>query len=217
MAARTLIRQQGPVRSGEQFRTAGQTGGQSFSAYQPTDMTVGNAPSTVPRGTNRNGSVGTVVADRAYMSRLKGIADDTPVDFFSVWAGNPAAGSETLGAAIYQVRPDMLVKLPGCQWFFSVNGASPLLQIARPTVPTVLRRANSYVAAVSWSTTSIVGTDAVMLDQSEALVGVAAVTLAAGFPERVDTVENAGFGGTQIAFRVDAQPVRGFTQYFDFF
>ena len=218
MAGRRSIPPAGPVGKDIGLRRNLSLGsGLANQAYQPVDMTVGNAPSTVPRGTNRNGGVGTVTAARAYMSRFKGVTDDTPVDFFSVWAGNPAAGTETLGAAIYQVLPDKLVKLPGCEWFFTVDGASALLQIARPSTPTVLRRANSYVAGVAWSTTSIVGADAVMLDQAEALLGVAVVNPQNGFPQNVATGENAGVGGTQIAFRVDAQPRRGFTQYFDFY
>lgn len=234
MAARTLVRHQGPVHSGEGFRTAGQVGGQSFAAYQPPDQLTRPVPTTVPLG-HAIGllSLGaTLTANRAYISRIKNIDDDIDVATVIARAGTPAAGTETAGVALYEVLPQhesagarartaySLRLLPGCAWFASVTAGDSIPGF-RPTIPTTLQRSRSYAAAVVWSTNTLLGDSGDVLNtfESRGMMTKNAVTLATGFPSvlPVDVVQADGVTLSLISFRVNIEPARPTTLYTDFY
>ena len=233
MAARRPVTHQGPVHTGEGFRTAGQVGGQSFAAYQPPPPLSKPSPSTVPLGRLTALAAG-LTADRAYISRIKDIDDDIQVASVSAFAGSPAAGTATLGVALYEVvatPPDAIAAarngtaytlrlLPGCEWFMTVaSGAS--VPALTPQRPTTLLRSKSYAAAVVWSTGSLLAgsPQSVTFYAPEAAGTQDAVTATSGFPN-VIPVDEVSPGGTvveYVAFRVRIDPQRPFNNYYDFY
>lgn len=233
MAARRPVTHQGPVHTGEGFRTAGQVGGQSFAAYQPPDQLTRPVPTTVPLGHGTTLALlgASVVSDRAYISRIKNLDDDIDVASVVANMGTPSAGTATAGVALYEVVPAdarsggrhqayALRLLPGCSWFASVGIGSAVPSFT-PTIPTKLLRSRSYAAAVVWNTSAVASAGSVVLNTAEAM-GIWAktpATLAAGFPPVVE-VNAAGDSGVfvdNVSFRVSIEPARPTTLYTDFY
>jgi hypothetical protein len=234
MAARRLVAHQGPVHSGEGFRTAGQVGGQSFAAYQPPDQLTRPVPTTVPLGMATDlTSLGlSPVADRAYIARIKNIEDDIEVATVVADMGTPAAGTAVAGVALYEVLEQeasagagprvaySLRLLPGCEWFASVASGDSVPGF-KPALPTVLSKGKSYAAAVVWNTGALLAGSGQVLNTVEArsMRTKGAVDMASGFPPvlPVDANSTGPIILDFITFRVRVEPARQSTLYYDFY
>lgn len=238
MAGRGIIPPSGPVGANiGRRRDLSQSAGLANAAYRPVDMAGRSSPTTVPLGEATALTAGTTQG-RANIARLKGLDDDIDVASIAAFAGSPAAGTETLGVALYEVVGTpadypgrerngiafTLRLIPGCEWFTSVASGANQPITFRPSNPVKLERSKSYAAAVVWSTNSLLAGSAVVktlyLNETvtTGFLG-GAITSATGFPPEVpvDEFSLSGVAVDQVAFRVRVDPVRPVANYQDFY